>query len=200
MKTKALLAALLLCGSAVTASAQNEGFRFGATVGMNVSSITNTSADSRIGFNIGVRGEYSFSNSLYANAALLFSQKGAKYGVEYAGYDTKLKANPGYIEIPLHFGYHYDLGNNVGIFLETGPYFAFGVCGKEKIEAGKLEYKSDFFGDDGANTFDAGWGLRGGVEASGFQVHLGYDHGFSKLYDGGNSKNSNFSIGVSYMF
>lgn len=208
MKAKAFLLTALLAGSALTASADN-GFRFGVTAGMNVPNITNSDGDCRIGFNVGVRGEYNFTNNLYVNGAFLFTQKGNEYeyGVTNISEVTgKVKNNPGYLEIPLALGYRFDLGNHVYLFGETGPYFAFGVCGKQKldVESSLVNYnkKEDFFSDNKAQTFDGGWGLRLGVEASGFQVHLGYEYGFSKIWDtnGDGNHNSNFNVGVSYMF
>ena len=73
MKAKAFLLTALLAGSALTASADN-GFRFGVTAGMNVPNITNSDGDCRIGFNVGVRGEYNFTNNLYVTV-LSFSRR-----------------------------------------------------------------------------------------------------------------------------
>ena len=174
MKAKAFLLTALLAGSALTASADN-GFRFGVTAGMNVPNITNSDGDCRIGFNVGVRGEYNFTNNLYVNGAFLFTQKGNEYETTISGVTGKVKNNPGYLEIPLALGYRFDLGNHVYLFGETGPYFAFGVCGKQKldVESSLVNYskKEDFFG-------------------------------FSKIWDtnGDGNHNSNFNVGVSYMF
>lgn len=193
---KILMAVMLFCG-VLTGFAQSGGdLRFGVTGGMNVANITDAEADCRIGFNIGGRVEYNFSESLFMTSGLLLTQKG--YDSD-AGYS----ANPLYLEIPIHFGGRYSLGNSVSIFGETGPYLAFGVGGKEKYEdevAGNVvEVKSDFFGEDGANAFDFGWGLRAGVEVSNIQIHLGYEYGFTKVFDGG-GHNSNFMVGLTYYF
>lgn len=217
MKKNTLCLTALLAVSALAVSAQSEGtFRFGVTGGMNVAKLTNTGTDSRIGFNVGLRGEYSITSNLYLGGAFLFSQKGSKNEetatVQGASVKTKYTNNPGYLQIPIQVGYRFDLGNGVYVFGETGPYFAFGVCGKSKAEvegnvagiSAHKEAKGDFFGDDAAKTFDGGWAVRAGVEASGFQVHLGYEYGFSKLFNTVNGEsgvhNSNFTIGVSYFF
>ncbi len=210
-----MVVALLACG-AMSAQAQKAGaFRFGVEGGMNVSKITNMGSDWRLGFSLGLRGEYNFTNNFYANAGLLWSQKGSKFEISQsvAGYTATgtYKNNPGYIQIPIDFGYRFNVGDGVSIFAQTGPYFAFGVAGKHKYELtndfdsrlNKSE-ESDFFGDNGAQTFDGGWGVRIGVEASGFQVHMGYEYGFSTLFETADGQdgnhNSNFNIGVSYMF
>lgn len=164
---------------------------------MNVANITDANMDSRIGFNLGVRGEYNITNNVFLNGALQFTQKGAKF--DENGY--KVDFTPGYLEIPVHIGYRFDLGNNVYIFGETGPYFAYGICGKAKIEQNGVEVESDYFGDEGGGKrFDLGWGIRAGVEASGFQVHIGYEYGFTKVADNTDSHNSNLVVGVSYFF
>lgn len=200
MKLKVLLmSALLSLGGTLTANAQSAGqVRFGVTGGMNVTGITDIEgSESKIGFNLGLRGEYNFSKNVYVNAGLLWSMKGVKYG------DGNIKDNPSYLEIPIAVGGRYFISDGLSIFAETGPYFAVGVCGKSKAETkvGNIEstVKVDYFGDDGAKRFDAGWGLRAGVEVNKFQVHLGYEHGFVNIYDD-NCKNWNFNVGVSYMF
>lgn len=169
-----------------------KGFRFGATVGMNLSTISDLEMGSKVGFNAGLRGEYNFNEDMYLGAALLYSHKGAK--------EDEVKANAGYIEVPIHFGYRMNFSDKVAAFGEVGPYFAFGVAGKWKDDG---EDGGNFFGGvEDAKRFDAGLGLRAGVELSQkYQIHIGYDFGLVKLYDGDNScRNGNFTLGVSYMF
>lgn len=198
------MAALLCCGM-LSASAQSKGdLRFGLTGGMNIANITNQDSDCRIGFNVGARMEYGFTNNLYLGTGLIFTQKGYEIEEEIAGVEFSDKANPLYIQIPVHIGYHHNFGNGIGIFGETGPYLAFGVAGKIKVkgdtEIGYVEEKMDFFGDDACNVFDMGWGLRAGLNVKKFQIHLGYEYGFTKVIDDSSLHNSNFNIGVSYFF
>lgn len=214
MKAKALIAAALLAMGATTATAQSAGqFRLGVTAGMNVTNITDQNTDSRIGFNVGLRGEYNFTNNWYGTLGLLFSQKGTRTEEEGGAMGVKAKGtfiqNPGYIELPLHFGGRYSFGNGVSIFGETGPYFAFGVCGKNKFNVDtnvgiNKDYDTKFFdsNEGDAQVFDFGWGLRAGVEVSKFQISLGYDHGITKVWDVDDldARNSNFTVNVAYMF
>ena len=192
---KLLMAVMLFCG-VVSGFAQSKGdFRIGPTVGMNVANVTDGDADCRIGFNIGARVDYGITNNVYLASGLLLSQKGYKID------DTDIEGKPLYLNIPIHIGYTYSLGNVVSIFGETGPYLGFGVGGKQKFfDDGDVEVKTDYFGDDGANVFDMGWGLRFGVEANHFQIHMGYEYGFTKVFDEGSNHNSNFMVGVTYMF
>ena len=200
---KFLMAALMFCG-VVSASAQSD-LRFGVTGGMNVSNVTDLESDCRIGFNIGARLEYNFNKNVYFGTGLILSQKGMKE--DYVDDDhvkVEAKGMPLYLQIPFQIGGRYHLGNGVSLFGETGPYMAFGVGGKLKSEAkaGKIsvEEKVDYFGDDAAEVFDMGWGLRAGVEVSNFQIHMGYEYGFTKVFEDTSCHNSNFNVGVSYFF
>lgn len=197
---KLLMAVMLFCG-VISGFAQSKGdFRIGPTVGMNVAKVTDGNVDCRIGFNLGARVDYGFTNNVYLASGLILSQKGYKVD------DTDISGRPLYLNIPIHIGYTYSLGNVVSIFGETGPYLGFGVGGKEKFADGddfgvSDEYTEvDYFGDDAANVFDMGWGFRLGVEANRFQIHMGYEYGFTKVFDEGSNHNSNFTVGVSYMF
>ena len=200
---KKFLMTLAVACFALTASAQEKGdFRFGVTAGMNVANVTDCERDSRIGFHVGVKGEYNITENLYGSAALLFTQKGSKSEWSEEGYNVESTWNPGYIELPIHIGYRYKFGDKVSIFGETGPYFAYGICGKDKFEGPGLDEDTKFFDDDDVNKFDFGWGVKAGVEYAKFQISLGYEHGITEVFDytGLDSHNSNFMVSVAYMF
>ena len=196
---KKFLMTLAVACFALTASAQEKGdFRFGVTAGMNVSNITDMEMDSRIGFHVGAKAEYNITDNLYGNAALLFSQKGNK---KEEG-SIEATSNPGYLELPIHIGYRFKMGDKVSIFGETGPYFAYGICGKDKFGGPGLDEDTKFFDYDNANKFDFGWGVKAGVEYAKFQISLGYEYGITKVFDADDFKphNSNFMVSVAYMF
>lgn len=204
---KLLMAVMLFCG-VVSGFAQSKGeFRIGPTVGMNAAGITDLDGtEYRIGFNLGARVDYGFTNNVYIASGLILSQKGFDTEND-ADLDVDFTAKPLYLNIPIHIGYTYSLGNVVSIFGETGPYLGFGVGGRYTIGNEKYSRHPEFFGEHKANTFDMGWGLRIGVEANRFQIHLGYEYGITdtdlmKYSDVtlGSGHNSNISVGVSYMF
>lgn len=160
--------------------------------GMNVASYNQDGASSRIGFHAGVRGDYYVTGSqegFYFNAGLMLSLKGCT--VDFISKSSRL--NPFYLDIPVHVGYKYSVTDNIGIFADFGPYFSFGLFGKTEGES--------VFGDEGLKRFDAGLGLRGGVEFNKkFNVSLGYDWGLVDVVDSGNLKNRNFMVSLGYKF
>lgn len=218
MKAKSLLlAALLFCG--ITASAQQKGdFRIGVTAGMNVSNITNSEMDAAVGFSVGARGQYFITDGLYFGFGAIISQKGSRIeeAEEANGIEATITgtSRPGYLNIPLQIGYRFDFGNDMGLFLETGPQLGIGLWGKNKVEASsddarideyldELNFEEDFFGDtdDGyAKRFELGWNVRAGFDIKQFQIGLGYEQGLTTLYKYGKNRNWAFNIGLTYHF
>ncbi|NDW13568.1 PorT family protein [Bacteroides sp. 214] len=198
---KLLLSALLSILFVGGAFAQ-EGTRWGIVGGMNVSNFNISGFDSRIGFNLGARAEFSLSKSvegLYLDAAALLSLKGAEID---GGSLAKFTVNPYYLEIPIHLGYKYAVNDDFSIFGSAGPYLGFGLFGKAKVKAEGESMKEDVFGDDGFKRFDFGLGLKAGFEiAKKYRFAFGYDFGLIEADDENlGIKNRNFSISFAYMF
>ena len=205
MSYKKLFTVAFLAVMTVCVSAQDfKKFRFGPTAGLNISTM-NLVLDhsSKVGFNVGAIVEYNFSDNWLVSSGLKYSQKGVKWDNIVGGKD--LKANPGYLEIPLHLGYRYVFTDKFSMFAEFGPYFAFGVSGKLKADGfSSIDYFDDtatrVFGGE-AKKFDLGLGFAVGAEYNKIQLRLGYDFGLTKGFDVEDSaKTRNFYIGVGYMF
>ena len=196
---KKFFAVAILALATLSMNAQDfKKFRFGPAAGMNISKIG--AASSKIGFNIGARAEYNFSDNFYLGSGLLFTQKGFKETAEAQGYKATVKANPFYIEIPINAGYRYNFSEKFSLFGEVGPYIGIGIAGKYKET---LETPTDtqsasvnFF--PGGKRFDFGIGFAAGCEFSKFQVRVGYELGLTKVL--GDGKNKNLFVGVAYMF
>lgn len=217
MKTQLFIAATaLFCGLATNVNAQDAGkFRVGVGVGMNINSISKSQLDSKIGFNVGVKGDYFFTDNVYLGTGLFFNQKGAKKSI--LGFDVKETWN--YLEIPVHVGYRHAFSDKVAIFGEFGPYFGYAVSAKQKFgDTSKSifdgyfdEEDNKFVTDDneyGAKRFEAGLGIHAGVEVSKFQFRIGYDFELTNHYKKstdwlGSSykqKHGTFTIGAAYFF
>lgn len=183
---KKILITIVVALSALISNARSDAE---VVAGMNVATFDNSAASSRIGFHAGVRinfGIPSTSQGLYANAAALLSLRGAQA--------SNITFNPFYLDVPIHLGYKYAVSENVGIFGEFGPYVAVGLFGSTEGE--------DVFGDHiGMKRFDAGLGLRAGVEFNRkVNASLGYDFGLVDVTSETKLKNRNFYISLGYKF
>lgn len=160
-----------------------------AKVGMNMSNFTGDSdTDMKVGFQAGVGMEYAFSDMWSLRPSLMFTTKGAKIG--------EATATPMYLQLPVMAAASFAIADAQNIVVKAGPYFAYGIAGKYKLD----DEKEDFF-TDGTKKFDAGLGVGVAYEINKFFVDLTGEFGLTKLYDvDGSPKNINFSIGVGYKF
>ena len=73
MKTKKII--LLTLSFILTVSINAQDFKFGVTGGMNLNSITNN--ENKIGYNVGVKGEYFFKEDkgLYLDMGIMVTNK-----------------------------------------------------------------------------------------------------------------------------
>lgn len=201
---KKLLFIAVLTTVCLAASAQEAGsFRFGVTGGGNLSTANlDASHSAKFGFHAGLVGEYNVYEYLYINATLKYSMRGVK---DVSGSGYKFEWNPGYIEIPLHVGFRYSVSDQLKLFVDAGPYFAYAVSGKIKANDGS---DAGLFSDAASRVlggkykrFEFGLGATGGLEYYGVQLRIGYDYALTKMCDLSNSaNNSNFYFGLAYMF
>src|SRR5690606_21804669 len=112
-----------------------------------LSNISNTNSGgidknrSLSGFHVGVVADLPLVPQILSfQPAVLYTTKGAKLEAGDKNNSTvdpyrKFTTNPQYIEVPLNFVGKIPLGENTRLFGGLGPYFAFGVAGKNKWEA-----------------------------------------------------------------
>lgn len=215
-----LLAIALLIG--ISANAQDKPLTFGVKAGMNLSNFSGDGADgsdAKIGFNVGFTVDYALTQDLYLMTGLDFTIKGAKdkgeFYEEIEGIDVEIdgevKANPMYLQLPVHVGYKMNIAENTKIVIHAGPYIAYGLGGKMKISgkasAGGVsvpidDIKTDFFGDDAYDRFDFGLGMGVGVEFGKIGAGLGYDLGLTNISGDSDYKvrNMNAYLTVGYKF
>lgn len=177
--------------------------RLGVRAGLNVASFTGDlgeDMDSKCGFVGGLSADFALMESFYINSGVFFSMNGAKYDED--GY--KLTFSPMYIKIPVMASYRYNFNENLQWQLNFGPYFAFGVGGKAKVEYEGEEAKADFFGDDddqfGGKRFDMGLGVGTGITWNKIFFGIEYDFGMTKVVKDVKGKNSAFSVSLGYNF
>jgi len=207
---KYLIAAVALLGFSSAAMAidyePEEGFTFQANVGMSVSSISGLEDyGSKAGFTIGAKGEYMLPSAMgvYVNAGVDWTMKGAKHEwdehfsiptVVDATYSITNTISTHYIQIPIHVGFRYNLAENLGLYGEFGPYFAFGLAGSSKnsLDADGTwtkQYETSYgIFTNKTKTFtfqrpDFGVGIRIGAEYDNhYSINAGMDWGVTDMY------------------
>ena len=209
--------------------------RVGVKGGWNLSTISiNNSGDvddskSLSGFNIGVIADFPLVPKILSfQPGVFYTTKGAK--VESGDKNnssslyTKATTRPQYIEIPLNFVGKIPVGEDTRLFAGIGPYFAFGVAGKNKVSStiggvttsseSNIKWDDDTpFNsgdpDQGYNKFkrfDYGGNLMVGAEIHGFILSAQYGLGLAKINSGSsdsnNDKNKNrvFSVSAGFLF
>lgn len=208
-----MIAALIVAASGALA----QDFTVSARVGMNVAKIGGDVEDleAKIGLKLGIAACFPLVDNFYLETGAFYSPKGAKESnsveKEVLGVNKKfnkeytMKLN--YLEIPINAVYKYEINNNMSVRGHVGPYFGFGLFGKEKLEIngsvdgaildadgkeieGQKGYKSKAFsskeGDRNYKRFDAGINFGGGMEFGPCYLGIQYGVGLSNF----NSKNS----------
>lgn len=126
-------------------------------------------------FQIGLTGEYAFSEALYINPALGYSRKGVKLSLDGNQADFSID----YLELPVNLSYKYDLGQ-ARVFAIAGPYIAYGLSGRVKsnTDSENLKFGSD---DDELGRFDYGIDFGVGLEFDHFNFTVAYSLGLPDI-------------------
>lgn len=185
------------------------GVRFGIRAGLNLSTLSlvednhTYTTDSRAAWHVGAIVDIPLMQSLYVQSGLYFMNKGGKETEEE---DYKVTYSPMYLEIPVLASYRYDFGSAAQLQINVGPYFAYGVGGKKKMEYDGEEESDDFFHEDSAKKFDCGLQFGAGVTfASHYYLGFAYDLGLSNIAKNsgdsdGKIKNRSWMISLGYTF
>lgn len=189
MKRKFVLTSIIAAVISFSANAQD--FSVEATAGMNFSNYhyTDKLNPGGVGFRVGAIGQLDIPqvDGLYANAGLLLSLESAKATFEESlpvlGTTTSVTTiSPWTLNIPIHAGYQYDFSNDLGVFVEAGPYFGVGLWGNYGVKISQndtvaTDKQYDVFSEDsGMNRFQFGLGIKLGVLAYGnYKVSFGWD-------------------------
>ena len=147
-----------------------------------------------------------------------FAMKGYKVGEikkdDIAGLSSTTSLY--YVDIPVLANFAFDLGNDLGVFVNAGPYLGVGVGGKTNTQGkifgfeGKTAKDINPFDKDKGSLSRLDWGAQvgAGVEYSHFQVGVGTQFGIGDIRNenwkkSGEEKairNSNFFVTVGYRF
>ena len=177
--------------------------RYGVVGGLNLSSFTvkekggdKKSQDLLVGVRAGITADLHLADEFYIGTGLLFTGKGGKDKD-----DSKSKLTLSYLQVPVNFMYKPQLGSGK-LVVGAGPYIAYGIKGKYKIDDGEVKGKLNAFkdeaGDGKLKRLDAGLGIVVGYELKN-NLYLGLhtDLGLVNIADNKDFKIRNFSSGVS---
>lgn len=201
---KILLLVLVCVCSVVNCHAQFfKGLQYEVIVGFNGSNVSEPFDENILGLNFGVKASKPIQNwgksDLYGQAALLFSMKGGKDDNDFDALvddDKRIRSN--YLELPIHIGYSYSFNDKTAIFVDLGPYIAYGLGGNH------FNSDNEYFS---IKRFDAGFGYGFGVKfKKRFAISANMNTGFLNLkksdvdykaYEG-KDKWKNFNGGLSF--
>ncbi len=200
---KALLT-LLLGLLAVTGYSQA---RFDIHGGMSMANITNSEADMKVGYTVGLGMDYAINDMWSFQSGLNFTSKGCKESEE--GVDVKM--NPVYLDIPLLAAVKMNITEGNRFVINFGPYVGFGLGGKMTVETNGAEVGTKLFkkvgNSDEAMMNRCAVGLQYGI---GFElddhylINLTGQYGFTNMikdsFVNENNKNLAFLLTVGYRF
>lgn len=165
-------------------------FHFGIKGGVNLTDLSSeyfAGHSMKAGFHVGVLGDVNFGNHFSVRPELLYSTAGADVKhLMLGGSPISEEVSLVYIQLPVLA--------NFEVFprfsLQVGPSFNFLV-----------NEKSRTYQKDDLNDFE----FRGALGVSydlysGLFVDLRYDHGLTDVFDETHSRNSEFQLGLGYMF
>lgn len=183
---------------------------FGVNAGANMSNLSGDidDAKSKAGFQAGLTVDLNVPlTGLFVQSGVSFTTKGTKLDrPEVDDYSI----NAMYLQVPIRIGYKFSALDLVGLNINAGPYYAYGIGGKSKPgkESDLPEHafykKRDTFGDDGLlKKNDFGLTVGVGAEFLGFlTLNLGYEFGLTNIAKDGDEKirTRNGYLTVGYKF
>jgi hypothetical protein len=207
----------------ITNASESFGQLFGIKAGLNLSTmlkkdnINTYSDDYKLNpdFHLGMTAEFPLNEILSLETGFVISPKGYrvhnKETVSGEPYETKVKANLLYFDIPLTAKAAFSV-ENARIFVFTGPYTGVGIRGKIKSEVtsggSTIADQEDINWGSGEQKdlrrFDFGLTFGAGIEVNSVQIGLSYGLGLaniSPVTDGGRKiSNRVLAVSAGYRF
>lgn len=192
MKKMFLAAAMMLVSVATFAQNAVGQITIQPKVGLNIANVTDADdADARIGLAAGAEFEYGVTDMIGVSAGLVYSMQGYKYSE--GNVDTTVKLD--YLNVPILANVYVAPGLAVKLGVQPG----FKLSSKVKIEGSGVSIEGDS-DDDGVKGFDLAIPVGVSYQYQNIVLDARYNWGVTKVYDGGDSKNSVFQITLGYKF
>jgi len=206
MKKLSVIALLLLLG--VQLHAQKIGIKVGANLGNAKIEDGGVSVDtqSKIGFQAGISADFKLVGGFGINTGIEYVQKGTKFGEEFIGLEgAEASSTLNYLVVPARLAYTFEAGS-LGIFIEAGPYFGYGLGGKMKASyMGQTEEEDITFGseeEDDLKNPEIGLSAGAGIYAGPIRAAINYDPGFTNLsnFENETVKTGSIILSVAFLF
>ncbi len=123
---------------------------YGPKAGLNITTLTGDieNTDLKVGGQIGGMANLYIFNKLSIQPSLLFSMKGCRYMDKVGGVKVIETLSTNYLELPVNIIFEFNMQNeNEKLQLFAGPYIAYGLFGKYKIEKKGDKRELDDFGE-----------------------------------------------------
>ncbi|WP_298759938.1 porin family protein [uncultured Psychroserpens sp.] len=205
MKKLIIIAFIVLCCSLnLNAQADKGDFEIGTGLGLNISNVvvgsdSNNGTRSKTGFNLGVSGEYYFSDRWGIKAKLIYDSKGWGDGFfdnELTNESYITDFNVTYLTVPVMANWHF--GSTRKWYLNFGPYIGFLLNAEE--DRGGTDVKDAFNSTDFGIALGVGYKFNVGENTKLF-VEYDAQSGLSDVFSnnlGSSVRNgrSSFNIGI----
>lgn len=199
----------------------DRGAKFGVRAGLDIVDFSGGTGDydSRTSFHVGVVADIpllyfyggAMRQGIFIQTGLYARSKGAKCTVKSNGMNIEQTVNPLYLQVPLFVSYHCDINRLLKLQVNFGPFFAYGVGGKNKLQVknGEESYSSstDFFDENNEfRRMDYGLAIGAGVTfLKHYYVGLSFDFGLCgiqhiKYANDKNLKTRDISLSLGYNF
>lgn len=192
MKRKFWIAGLLISFGIIAVSAQRSTFNIQG--GLNVTNYSISEENSmKLGFRAGIGADVALTDFISVQPSLLVLTKGAKLGSK--SYIGDVTINPMYLQLPVLIAFKFPISDNFKMFVNAGPYAAYGISGKADIKlkafskegisnSVDLFKEHEIFNDKSfLKKFDAGAMVGVGVEFSRIFFVLGAEVGITEVTD-----------------
>lgn len=189
----AAAAAALVAGTTAV-SAQN--FSWGPKVGLNVSSMSHTDMNAKVGFTAGVFGELKTNDWFAVSAELLYSRQGETNKWTEDGIKVKDRLKSHYLNVPLLANFY--VTENLALKTGVQAGFCLGARSIEKIDGNKEKHGVG----DAFHTADIAIPVGISYDLGALVLDARYNFGVSHaLKNGaGNSRNNVFQLTVGVRF
>lgn len=184
---KKLILALFIVSISLVSHAQ---VSWDIRAGANVSGVTNTDTQMKLGAKAGIGMEYALTDMFALRPSLFFTMKGYSISKNNMGFNPKETLKLNYLEMPVLASFRFKTTDNLTIAFNAGPYVAY-----------RLSKNTD---GDLPKYRDMDWGAMAGIDFVIKKFVIGVDgaYGASTLFKESGSKqhNVNYSLTLGYKF